>query len=136
MHLGQIADVDVDDKRWPLEVERVYPQVKSGVFTVDLAFAQGTPADLLPGRSLQGKLSLGADQPGLVLQSGAFLERSGGDWVFVVDASGKSAQRRRVKIGRRNAEQVEVLAGLAAGERVLTSDYTGYERFERIDISK
>nr|ACN58783.1 ABC transporter permease [uncultured bacterium BLR8] len=136
VHMGQVAEIEVDDKRWPLKVVRVYPQVKSGTFTVDLAFSQATPGDLLPGRSLQGKLSLGSDARGLLMPAGAFLERSGGDWVFVLDDSGKAAYRRRVKIGRRNAEQVEILSGLAAGERVITSDYTGYERFDRIDLKK
>ena len=84
---------------------------------------------------LQGRLSLGEDEPGLVLESGAFLEASGGDWVFVLDAGGSTAHRRRIKLGRRNAEQVEVLSGLAAGERVIVSDYTGLDRIDRIDLT-
>ncbi len=47
---------------------------------------------------------------------------------------GKSATRRRVKLGRRNAEQVEVLSGLAPGERVIVSDYAGLERIDRIGL--
>jgi HlyD family secretion protein len=132
---GQVARVERDGKPWQLRVTRVYPQVKEGGFIVDLAFDGATPAGLLRGQSLQGRLSLGEDQPGLVLASGAFLERSGGDWVFVLDATGNTAQRRRVKLGRRNAEQVEVLAGLEPGERVITSDYTGLDRIDRIDLN-
>ncbi|HEV2703075.1 MAG TPA: efflux RND transporter periplasmic adaptor subunit [Steroidobacteraceae bacterium] len=131
---GQAASIQIDDKSWPLKVARVYPQVKSGGFVVDLAFTGATPPGLLRGQTLQGRLSLGADAPGLVLPAGAFLERSGGDWAFVLQADGHSAQRRRIKIGRRNAEQVEILSGLAAGERVITSDYTGLERIDRIDL--
>ena len=131
---GQVAHVERDGRQWPLRVTRVYPEVKNGAFAVDLAFQEGTPAGLLRGQSLQGRLSLGEDRPGLVLASGAFLERSGGDWVFVLGADGASAQRRRIKLGRRNAEQVEVLAGLAPGERVIVSDYTGLERMDRIDL--
>jgi HlyD family secretion protein len=131
---GQAASILLDDKPWPLKATRVYPQVKSGVFTVDLAFDGATPAGLLRGQTLQGRLSLGADVPGLVLPAGAFLERSGGDWAFVLRPDGRSAQRRRIKIGRRNAEQVEILSGLTAGERVITSDYNGLERIDRIDL--
>lgn len=132
---GQVGSVGLEGKGWPLKVARVYPQVKEGAFAVDLAFEGATPAGLLRGQSLQGRLSLGQDQPGLVLASGAFLEASGGDWVFVLDADGTSAQRRRVKLGRRNAEQVEVLSGLTAGERVIVSDYTSLDRIDRIDLS-
>jgi HlyD family secretion protein len=131
---GQVASIEREGKPWPVRVTRVYPQVKDGGFKVDLAFEGDTPVGLLRGQSLQGRLSLGEDQQGLVLTSGSFLERSGGDWVFVLDANGNSAQRRRIKLGRRNAEQVEVHAGLAAGERVIVSDYTGLERIDRIDL--
>ncbi len=131
---GQAASILLDDKSWPLKVTRVYPQVKSGGFLVDLAFDGPTPPGLLRGQTLQGRLSLGADVPGLVLPSGAFLERSGGDWAFIVRPDGNSAQRRRIKVGRRNAEQVEILGGLSAGERVITSDYNGLERIDRIDL--
>jgi HlyD family secretion protein len=131
---GQVAQIEREGATWPVRVTRVYPQVKDGGFEVDLAFVGETPAGLLRGQSLQGRLSLGEDQQGLVLESGPFLEGSGGDWVFVLAADGDAAQRRRIKLGRRSAEQVEVLSGLAAGERVIISDYTGLDRIDRIDL--
>ena len=131
---GQPASIQLDEKTWLLKVIRVYPKVKDGGFVVDLAFDGATPAGLLRGQTLQGRLSLGADVPGLVLPAGAFLERSGGDWAFVLLPDAHSAQRRRIKVGRRNAEQVEILGGLSAGERVITSDYNGLERIDRIDL--
>jgi HlyD family secretion protein len=131
---GQVARIEREGRQWPLRVTRVYPQVRDGGFKVDLAFMSETPAGLLRGQALQGRLSLGDDQRGLVMASGSFLERSGGEWVFVLAADGRSAHRRQIKIGRRNAEQVEVLAGLIAGERVIVSDYTGLERIDRIDL--
>ena len=136
VHAQQSARIDLNERAWALKVTRVYPQVKEGSFKVDLAFDGPTPAGLLRGQTLQGRLSLGADQSGVVMPAGAFLERSGGDWVFVLDPEGRSAHRRRIRIGRRNAEQVEVLSGLEPGERVITSDYEGLERIERIDLQR
>ena len=133
---GQTAAIEVGDKTWVLQVVRVYPKVTNGTFTVDLAFRDATPAGLLPGQALQGKLALGADRTATILPAGAFLERTGGDWVFVLAKDGQSALRRTIKIGRRNDEQVEVLSGLAAGERAIISDYTGLERIDRIDLKQ
>jgi HlyD family secretion protein len=135
LRAGQAATVEVDGRRWPLEVTRVYPQVQDGSFTIDLAFAGETPPGLLPGQSLQGRLALGKDTPALVVAAGAFLERSGGDYAFVVAPDGSSAQRRRIRLGRRNAEQVEVLEGLAAGERMIVSDYGSFDRIDRIELN-
>jgi len=84
---------------------------------------------------VEGKLSLGGDRPALILPAGAFLERSGGDWVMVVDPSGRFAERRRVRFGGRNAEQVEILSGLQPGDRVITSDYTGLEKIDRVNLA-
>jgi HlyD family secretion protein len=135
VHPGQTAEVEIDGKTYGLVATRIYPQVQNGVFTVDLAFKDLPPSGLLPGQAVQGRLSLGADRRGLVLPSGAFLERTGGEWAFVVAPGGGHADRRRIRIGRRNAEQAEVLAGLRPGERVITSDYQGWEKLDRIDLT-
>jgi HlyD family secretion protein len=136
VHVGQAATVDLADQSVQLTVTRVYPQVKDGLFTVDLRFEGSAPTGLLPGEALQGKLALGTDSQGTLLPAGGFLERTGGDWVFVLAKDGKSAYRRTIKIGRRNAEQVEVLGGLAVGEQAIISDYTGLERIDRVDLKQ
>jgi HlyD family secretion protein len=133
---AQTGAITVDGRELPLRVTRVDPQVKNATFQVDLAFEGAMPRGLLPGQALEGRLTLGGDRPALVLPAGAFLEKTGGDWVMVADANGTQAERRRIRIGRRSAEQVEVLAGLRAGERVITSDYTGFEKVDRIILEK
>ena len=55
---------------------------------------------------------------------------------MVMDKSGRQALRRRIRLGRRNADQVEVLGGLVPGERVITSDYTGLEKVDRVDLTR
>lgn len=132
----QTASVRIGDNDWTLRVTRVYPQVKDGTFTVDLAFDGAVPDGLLPGQAVQGKLALGSDTAGITLPAGAFLERTGGDWIFVLAENGESAGRRRIRIGRRNAEQVEILEGLRPGERVIVSDYTNLDRAERVDLTR
>jgi len=133
---GQTGVVTIDDREVPVRVTRVDPQVKNATFQVDLAFEGAMPRGLLPGQALEGRLTLGGDRPALILPAGPFLERTGGDWVMVADAGGGHADRRRIRIGRRSAQQVEVLGGLKAGERVITSDYTGFEKVDRVVLSK
>ncbi|MDB5435146.1 MAG: transporter permease [Phenylobacterium sp.] len=133
---GQTGDVTIEDRQVPVRVTRVDPQVKNATFQVDLTFEGAMPRGLLPGQALEGRLTLGGDRPALILPAAAFLERTGGDWVMVADAGGSHADRRRVKIGRRSAEQVEVLWGLKPGERVITSDYTGFEKIDRVVLAK
>ncbi len=133
---GQSAVVDVDGTPVKATVRRVSPQVRNGQFSIDLDFADKSPPNLVAGETAQGRLQLGGDSPARLLAAGPFLERTGGDWVFVLSKDGKSAQRRQIKVGRRTAEQLEILSGLATAERVVTSDYTGFDRAERIVLTE
>jgi HlyD family secretion protein len=138
VRVGQSASVEAPGtgggNRFALRVARVNPTVKDATFQVELTFVGAAPQGLLPGQALEGRLALGGDRPALILPAGAFLERTGGDWVMVVGAAGTRAERRRVRLGRRNAAQVEVLEGLKPGERVITSDYTGFDKVDRLDL--
>jgi len=126
-HLGRIASgqhgsVEIAGQRHALTVARIDPQVKDGRFSVELIF-DAAPPPLQVGQSLDCRLTLGASSPALLLGDGAFHADSGGAWVFVLDASGREAQRRPVRLGRRAAGLIEVLDGLRAGERVIVSSY-------------
>jgi HlyD family secretion protein len=132
---GQTATVILDGKSINLTVRRVSLQVRNGQFRIDLDFDGASPVALVEGLAAQGRLHLGGDTPAMVLPAGAFLERTGGDWVFVVAPDGRSAERRRFKVGRRTSEQLEVLSGLATGERVITSDYTGLDQVDRVVLT-
>jgi len=134
--IGQGADVTLDGKTYPMLVTRVDPQVKDATFQVELAFKGAAPTDLLAGEALDGKLAVGGDRTAMLLPAGPFLERTGGDWVMVLAPDGGHAERRRIKLGARNADQVEVLSGLKPGERVITSDYAAFEKVNRVDLSR
>lgn len=130
--LGQVANVELHGKSVEVAVKRIYPQVHDGRFRVDFDFDTTTPENLVAGETAQGRLQLGDDSPARIVPVGPFLERTGGDWIFVVAPDGKTAQRRRIKAGRRTVEQLEILGGLSVGERVITSDYAALAKADRI----
>ena len=135
VRVGQIATITVNGEPVPLTVKRVYPQVQNGLFRVDLDFQGASPPSLVEGATAQGRLQLGGDSQGTILAVGPFLERTGGDWIFVLRPGSDTAERRRIEVGRRTSEQVEILAGLRPGERVITSDYTGLEKADRVVLT-
>ncbi len=128
VRVRQTATITVDGKPVNLYGSAWYPQVRNGVFRVDLDFEGASPAALVEGATAQGRLQLGGDTPATVLPAGSIPRTYGRYWVFVLDRSGTSADRRRIKAGRRNGDQLEVLSGLRVGERVITSDYVGFDR--------
>lgn len=131
---GQKATLEADGKTHQLKVARIMPQVVNGQFQVDLVFDGPEPAGLQRGQTLQAKLVLGDPAPARLLPAGSYLNDTGGNWVFVVAPDGSSAERRAVRLGRRNVDFVEVIDGLDAGERVITSPYTGFVDKSRLDL--
>jgi HlyD family secretion protein len=129
---GQHVAATIDGTSSNLVVTKIYPQVKDGKFEIDLAWEGSVPRSLKRGEAVQGKLELGDNAATMLLPAGPFLEASGGAWVFVVDPDGTSAVRRPVRLGRRTTETVEVLDGLQPGDHVVTSDYTGLDRIDRL----
>jgi HlyD family secretion protein len=131
---GQTATVDSGGKTYRVKVAKIYPQVRNGVFEVDLVFVGGEPPALNRGQTLQAKLTLGDPTPALLIPNGAFYNETGGAWLFVVAPDGGEAVKRNVRLGRRNADYIEVLEGLEPGERVITSPYTGFADKDRLDL--
>ncbi len=133
---GQTATAEVGGRSYRMRVSKIYPQVQNGAFAIDLVFAEAEPADLQRGQTVQVRLTLGDTSPALLLPSGAFYNETGGNFVFVVAPDGRSAVRRNVRLGRRNANFIEVLEGLDPGERVITSPYTGFAERDRLDLGQ
>ena len=136
VQVGQKATIDVGGKAYPMKVTKIYPQVRNGQFEVDLQFQGPQPAGIQRGQTLQARLTLGDPAPALLIPNGSFYNDTGGAWVFVVTADGSEAVKRQVRLGRRNADYIEVLDGLQPGEKVLTSPYTGFTDKDRLDLQK
>jgi HlyD family secretion protein len=133
---GQRADFDLQGHSYALEVTKIYPQVRDGQFQSDLEFVGEVPGNLRRGQSLQIRVALGDSTEALLLPRGGFFQDTGGNWAFVLDASGGVAERRELRLGRRNPEYFEVLEGLSVGERVITSSYTGFANMDRLLLAR
>ncbi len=104
MMSGQTARFTLGAKEYPLTVTKVFSEIREGQFEADLAFTGERPPNLRRGQTLQIRVALGDATPALLLPRGGFSQDTGGNWAFVLDPSGKFAQRRPLRLGRRNPE--------------------------------
>jgi HlyD family secretion protein len=135
MAVGRHGSVKQDERSYAADISTIYPQIKDGRFTVEMVFTQGQPPVLNPGQSLDARITLGEPATALLLPNGAFINDSGGAWVYVLDDS-SGAQRRAVRTGRRSNSQIEVLDGLKAGDKVILSSYAAYGNSPRLHITQ
>ncbi len=123
---GLNGTFEFNGKNYPLSISRVYPEVKSGRFEVDMIFPQGAPQGIKRGQSSPIQLELGKAAKATLLPVGGFFSDTGGNWVYVLDKTGKRAVKRSITLGRKNPEFYEVLSGLEPGDQVITSSYENF----------
>ena len=133
--VGQKASFVNDEKKYSIVVRKVYPEVRDGRFRTDFKFEGERPKQMRSGQTYYVNLELGEADESVYIPKGAFFQTTGGNWIFVLDKSGKIAYRRNIKVGRQNPNFYEVEEGLEAGERVVTSGYEAYEEYEKLEIN-
>ena len=114
------------DVTFGLAVRKVYPEVREGRFEIDLIFNGLEPVGIRRGQTLHIRLELGDLEDAVLLARGGFYQESGGNWVYVLDESGRRASKRPIRLGRQNPRVFEVLEGLRPGDRVVTSSYDNF----------
>jgi HlyD family secretion protein len=120
------ASFDRNGTEIGLTVKKVYPEVREGQFKIDMVFNGASPENLRTGQTYNIKLELGASEKAIMIPRGGFFQSTGGQWIFVLNEAGTEAVKRQIRIGKQNPQYYEVLEGLQAGEKVITS---GYELF-------
>lgn len=128
---GLSASFSRDGKTYILRVRKVYPEVRNGTFRTDFVFVGERPAQMRSGQTFYVELALGKSQQATLIPRGTFFQTTGGNWIFVLDKSGRKAYRRNISIARQNPQYYEVTDGLEPGERVITS---GYEAFKDNEV--
>ena len=136
IYAGLKGSFEFEGKNYELVVKKIYPEVQSGEFKVDMEFEGAMPKNVRRGQTFQIKLQLSTANKAVLIPRGGFYQATGGGWIFVVDQSGKAAVRRAIKLGRLNPKYYEVIEGLKPGEKVIVSSYEGYEKIDELVLRR
>lgn len=132
--VGLKGTMEFNNQNYDLLIAKVYPEVKSGRFEVDMTFSAKTPDGIRRGQSASIRMELGKSSKAILIPVGGFFSETGGNWVYVMDASGKKAVKRNITLGMRNPEFFQVLEGLKPGEKVITSSYENFGKNEVLEF--
>ena len=99
-----------------------------------MIFKNKTPEGIRRGQSSPIRIELGQSQTATLLPVGGFFSDTGGNWVYVVDASGTKAVKQNISLGRKNPQYYEVLDGLKPGDKVVTSSYSNFGDKEVLEL--
>lgn len=128
--------ISVNNSAWPGRITSIGREASASdtygtTIAITTAFT-GEHPEFSAGASATGEILLGIKENALVLPRGPYLSSGGNRWVYVVD--GGYAVRTAVSFGISRGTEIEVLSGLKAGDRIITSDYSSFIGEERIKL--
>jgi len=129
---GQTGTVSINNNTYTLIIKKVYTQVNNGRFQVDMKFKGDIPKGIRKGQNLQIRVALSAEKQALLVEKGGFFQKTGGNWIFKINADGNSAYKVAINLGSQNTEYYEVTRGLNPGDKVITSSYDSFGDIEEL----
>lgn len=105
------------------------PSTRTGLVRVDLP----SPGTLRAGMFAEGRIRIG-EGDALSVPVSAVVRRDGYAYVFTMKGADR-VERRRVEIGRIDGERVEIVSGVAKGERVVSRGGAFLSDGDRVRVS-
>ena len=133
--IGQPVVIDTRKSRIPGAVIRIDPAVINGVVHVDIQPTGDLPSEARPDLSVSGTIQISEISDTLYVARPVFAQGHSDARLYRLSADGEYAERTQVRLGQASVAYVEVLDGLAPGDRVITSDPSAWESHNIIQIN-
>jgi HlyD family secretion protein len=131
---GQPATVDTRNGIVNGLVSRVDPSVQNGTVTVDVQFSEPLPLGARPDLSVDGTIELENLKDVLYVGRPVHGQADSTIGLFKLVDDGSEAVRVNVKLGKTSVNSVEILDGLKVGDKVILSDMSSMDNFDRIRL--
>ncbi len=129
--LGQRAVIDTRNGLVSGEVIRIDPNVNSGNVQVDIKILQELPKNARPDLSITGKINVAELNNTLYVQRPAFVRSNANSSLYRLDQQGY-ARKVMVELGKGSVNQIQVLSGLQAGDEIVLSDTSNWQKYNTV----
>lgn len=132
--IGQPATVDTRNGILKGQVSRIDPSVQSGTVTVDVLFTEPLPNGARPDLSVDGTIELENLKDVLYVGRPVHGQSDSNIGLFKLVEDGSEGLRVSVKLGKSSVNAVEILQGLKVGDKVILSDMSAWDAFDRVRL--
>jgi HlyD family secretion protein len=132
--IGQKATIDTRNGLVTGHVSRIDPSVVNGTVTVDVAITDPLPNGARPDLSVDGTVELENLRDVLFVGRPVHGQADSTIGIFKIVDDGAEAVRVNVKLGRSSVNTIEVVQGLKVGDKVILSDMSAWDNFDRIRL--
>jgi HlyD family secretion protein len=131
--LGLAGDVQYNGAEYRGKLVSLSPEVVNNEVVGRIRFGGDPPPGLRQNQRVTVRVMMDELIDVLKLQRGSFTDSGGGRFAFVLTGSGL-AERREIRLGARSVAEVEILSGLAEGDRVIISSIAEFEDYDIIQV--
>jgi HlyD family secretion protein len=135
IQIGQQASIDTRNGIVRGSVSRMDPAVQNGTVMVDVVLAGVLPPGARPDLSVEGTIQLERLENVVYVARPAFGQDNSTVGIFKLDQSGQYAMRGTVRLGRSSVNTIEIVSGLAPGDRVILSDTSQWDDHDRLQLN-
>jgi HlyD family secretion protein len=132
--IGQKAAIDTRNGIVGGKVSRINPAVQNGTVTVDVEIKDALPQGARPDLSVDGTIEIENLKDVLYVGRPVHGQSESTIGLFKLVDDGSEAVRVNVKLGRSSVNTIEVLQGLNVGEKVILSDMSAWDNFDRVRL--
>jgi HlyD family secretion protein len=132
--IGQSATIDTRNGTVEGHVTRIDPSVVNGTVTVDVYPDAPMPDGARPDLSVDGTIEIENLKDVLFVGRPVHGSSQSTISLFKLTPDGSEATRVNVKLGRTSVNTVEILQGLQVGDRVILSDMSQWDNYDRIRL--
>jgi HlyD family secretion protein len=117
---GQQVDIRNQGKLLTGMIENIMPAVSQGMMECQIRIDSGEKTSLRPAQQVEIRVAISARADVLRLPNGTYYKDRGYKEMFVIN--GNKAYRKKLLLGDANFDYVEVVEGLAPGDKVILTD--------------
>ena len=132
---GQRVIIDTRNNKIEGQVARVDPAVINGNVQVDVVFSESLPNDARPDLSVDGVINITEIADALYVDRPLFAQSKSTAMFYKLDKSEQFAEKVTVALGDGSVNQVQVISGLHVGEKIVTSDPTRFQTYNKFRIN-
>jgi HlyD family secretion protein len=129
--INMAADINYAGRVYPGIVTSISPEVQQNEVKGRLRFAEQVPPGVRQNQRVDVRIVLDRRKDVLKVERGAFVD--GGSLVYRV--SGDVATRLPAKLGAMSVGEVEILSGLAAGDRIIVSSTSEFNEAPELRLT-
>jgi HlyD family secretion protein len=116
-------------------VSRIEQSIVNGTVTVDVALKGALPPGSRPDLSVDGTIQLQKLDDVVYVGKPVYGQENATVTLFKIDPDGKYASKVKVTFGVQSVNFIEVKEGLRVGDRVILSDMSNFDQYDRIKLN-